>query len=70
MEDEKIIDEFLREVFKKYGLVEDVWLFIEEEILFNEWYLDMIFVDECFCGMGIGFKLLDVLFEVVKVSGK
>ncbi|HCT1806418.1 TPA: GNAT family N-acetyltransferase [Enterococcus faecalis] len=69
-EDEKIIDEPLREVFKKHGLAEDVRLFIEEETLPNEWYLDTISVDERFRGMGIGSKLLDALPEVAKASGK
>ena len=49
---------------------EDVRLFIEEETLPNEWYLDTISVDERFRGMGIGSKLLDALPEVAKASGK
>ncbi|MGC6767256.1 GNAT family N-acetyltransferase [Enterococcus sp. LJL128] len=69
-EDESVIDEPLRQILIKYGLDMNLQLFIDEETLPGEWYLDSIAVDEAYRGYGIGSKLLDSLPEMAEKAGK
>lgn len=69
-EDEPTIDEPLEAVLKKHGLREDIKLFIDEETLPGEWYLDSISVGAEYRGLGIGSKLLDELPKLAKRDGK
>lgn len=69
-EDEPQIDEPLKAVLKKYGLPEDIQLFVDRETLPNEWYLDTISVNEKYRGTGIGSKLLNALPDIAKRDGK
>ena len=69
-EEEPTIDVPLKNILKKYGIDDELELFVDPETLPNEWYLDTISVAADFRGMGVGSKLLDALPEMAKREGK
>lgn len=69
-EEEPMIDKPLQKILKKYGINEDIQLFVDPETLPNEWYLDTISVGADFRGLGIGSKLLEALPEMAIRDGK
>ena len=67
--DEPTIDEPLTKILESYGLDKEMKLFIDQETLQNEWYLDTICVDEKFRGKGVGSALLAALPKIAQRDG-
>ncbi|RXA63888.1 GNAT family N-acetyltransferase [Enterococcus casseliflavus] len=67
--EEATIDQPLDKVLEQYGLSKDMKLFIDEETLPNEWYLDTICVAEKFRGKGVGSALLEALPKIASRDG-
>lgn len=56
-------------MLEQYGLSKDMKLFVDEETMPNEWYLDTICVAEDFRGHGVGSALLEALPKIAKRDG-
>jgi len=67
--DEPTIDEPLTKILESYGLDKEMKLFVDQETLQNEWYLDTICVDEKFRGKGVGSALLAALPKIAQRDG-
>ena len=67
--EEATIDQPLDRVLEQYGLSKDMKLFVDEETMPNEWYLDTICVAEDFRGHGVGSALLEALPKIAKRDG-
>ncbi|WP_080848438.1 GNAT family N-acetyltransferase [Cytobacillus gottheilii] len=67
--DEPSIDESFKNVLQKHGYESNLNLFIDQEALPNEWYLDSIVVNKKFRGMGIGTTLLEAMCQTASDAG-
>ncbi|MFC5731819.1 GNAT family N-acetyltransferase [Cytobacillus gottheilii] len=67
--EELSIDEPFRKVLQKHGFNPDKSLFIDQEALPNEWYLDSIVVNKAYRGMGIGTLLLKAMCQTASDAG-
>lgn len=68
--EEALIDQPFQKILKNDHFKENIQLFNEQETLPNEWYIDLISVDENCRGLGIGSKLLEEALQVAKKSGE
>ena len=69
-EEEAMIDQPLKAILKKHGIVETEQLFIDQETFPEEWYLDSISVSKEFRGQGIGSQLLSALPKLAEKKGR
>lgn len=64
------IDCVWNEIVKKYGIRYEELIFVDKEIFFGEWYLDLIVINEKYCGYGVGIVFFVKLIEIVVEDGE
>ncbi|MEW9108160.1 MAG: GNAT family N-acetyltransferase [Cytobacillus gottheilii] len=68
-QDEPGIDDSFKHVLQTHGFAPNLNLFIDQEALPNEWYLDSIVVNKAYRGMGIGTILLKTMCQTAADAG-